>query len=192
MYALVALVFLLDVGPARASTVLCGTEACGAGDTNATGILDLDVAGTPYNVTFVDDSAVNIYGPFPGTYDFPSDDAQGEAAEEAVNAVIAALATQPEIVTVGPSNSAIFNIGFGGISIPVQDVEQQFAQVAQGFYLDEWKITNNPDTTLYEMVASYADFSVVPEPSTALVFGLGLAGLAAVARGSRRKSDASA
>jgi hypothetical protein len=137
---------------------------------NATGIRNLNVGGILYNVEFVNNSALTVYGAFPGVFDFPSEVTLGDAATEAVNAVIAALATEPAVMTVGPDNSVIFNVGFGSFSAPIQDVPTDFVQVAQGYYFNQWKITGNPDTTFYEAVASYANFTEVgtepPDPPT--------------------------
>ena len=74
---------------------------------NATGILDLDVGGTPYDVTFQSDTADNIYGTPPGTFLFDE-----FAAADAIDAVNSALDTESAVTTVGSGNTSDYNIGY--------------------------------------------------------------------------------
>ncbi len=90
---------LLGANAAQAAEVQ--VDATG---TNATGILNLQVGGAVYNVSFVEASAEQVYGSLPGDFDFTS----AGTAEDAADAVNDELNrykedNDPEIVTsVGP------------------------------------------------------------------------------------------
>ncbi len=81
---LVALALLLGAGAAQAFTVQFTGE-------NATGILNLEVGSTFYNITFQHETAQDIYGTV-SLFDFIT----SEGAEEAMEAVNAALDSEPE------------------------------------------------------------------------------------------------
>ena len=84
----VGLVFLLGTASAQAGFAVTFDTV---DTTQATGILNLEVDGTFYNVSFTPNAqtAADVYGPFPGTYDFKT----SNAAKDAVDAVNAALNT---------------------------------------------------------------------------------------------------
>jgi len=88
---------------------------------NATGILDLDVDGTAYDVTFQVEIADDIYGAPPGTWLFDE-----FAAADAIDAVNAALNTEAAVTTVGSDNSPDYNIGY--------DYENSIVFVRQATY----------------------------------------------------------
>jgi hypothetical protein len=93
---------------------------------NATGILDLDVNGTLYDVTFEFDTAENLYGAPPGIFLIDE-----FVASDAVVAVNAALNTESAVTTVGSDNSSVYTIGY--------DFENSFVFVRQGESLiGEW------------------------------------------------------
>ena len=75
-------------------------------NTRAVEIRDLDINGTLYNVTFsnTNTTAAQVYGPFPGTFDFNTED----GAENAVIAVNAALNTAGAL-TVGVAGGTELN-----------------------------------------------------------------------------------
>lgn len=82
---------------AQATTVVvCGTEACSASNTNATGIENLVYDGLVYDVTFTsnEDALSAIYGD-PPEFDFETG---GEAVRDSV---LSALNSVPEVTTVG-------------------------------------------------------------------------------------------
>jgi hypothetical protein len=99
--------FLLGTSAASAETVVFGVLTG-----KATGITDLDIDGTIYDVLFERAPALSVYGPLPGTFTFI-----GNEAMVAVIAVAAALNTA-EALTVGEDTSvdgrfnSSFNIGF--------------------------------------------------------------------------------
>jgi len=72
----------------------------------ASGIRNLDVNGTAYDVDFQYGSANNIYG-IPPVFDFNTDD----DARDATLAVVAALNGEPAVQNVGPIKDANFKIG---------------------------------------------------------------------------------
>jgi len=120
----VALALLLGAGAIQAAEVIIDDSG-----TNATGILALDVEGTFYDVEFVD-SAPGVLYPFSDLV-FPFD---GEENTNTANiAIIAALNTVPEVVTVGPTDSDSDNylIGHGyeagGLGDPYQVTEAKYA-----------------------------------------------------------------
>jgi len=101
---LFALLVLGWIAPsAQAFTVVCGTEACSASNSNATGIEQLEYDGLFYDVTFVYDELGVVYG-FPPEFDFESG---GDAARDSV---VAALMSVPEVTTVGAATLDEFHI----------------------------------------------------------------------------------
>jgi len=160
--AVLATGLLLDPGPASALTIIETTPGSGI----AQQILDLDVGGTPYNVVFLaDETANNLYG---GIYDFDN----ATDASAAVDATNDAL-NDAGITAVGPNatdSEAEFRIGFMSLG---PDVRTQFS-------INNPPWTNDgPSLVGGTFRAMYADFTVVPEPSTAALTALGLIGLAA-------------
>ena len=147
-------VLLLVPGSGSAQT----TEVIFEGS-NATGITNLNVGGTFYDVTFLYDTAENIYGAQPGVYDF-SDESSAEAARDAMTA---ALNTVPTVVTAGPNATIEINIAFG--------FENAFATVEQSFYLSgpaNWISATDPDLRVYLNNNTYAKFGAPTpvEPAT--------------------------
>ena len=106
--ALVALALLLGAGAAQSFTVQFTGE-------NATGILNLEVGDTFYNITFRHEAAQDIYGTTP-VFDFTTSLGAG-AAMDAVNA---ALNSEPDVMSV--CNASIFctnwsSVIFSGIHV---------------------------------------------------------------------------
>jgi len=81
---------------------------------------------------------------------------------------------------IGLTTNNFFLVGF--------DQSGGDTQAVQSFYaVDTW--INSGTTGLNEDAdANYASFSAIPEPGTALLMGLGLAGLGAVGRSRREET----
>jgi len=175
---LVALVLLLGAGAAQAFVIRePGNES------RANGILNLDVGGTLYNVAFsIPEEAAPFYGVPPGTFDFIT----AEAAEAAVAAAVAELNLAGGIDTVaaegypggGPVTTEFYVAWSSeGESPPIR--VNRFG--GSTFESTTWS-NLGPDWTTAVDLAVWARFTVVPEPGTALLMGLGLAGLGVVGR----------
>jgi hypothetical protein len=138
-----ALFLVLGSGPVLAFEVIHAGS-------NATGIVQLDVDGVTYDVTFRNLSAGGVYGQEPGIYDFKN----LLDAQAAVDAVNAALNTVPEVETVGSNNSSIYNIGVG--------FENDIVFVREGSYSPggDWEQLANTDFRGYSIVHTYADFDI--------------------------------
>lgn len=146
MSSAVALVLLVGSGVAQVQS----------NGSNATGILNLAVGGTNYDVTFKYDTAENIYGAQPGTYDFTT----LAAAILAVDAVNAALNAAGGIETVGPQTSLFYNVPF--------DFENDLVIARQGEHPGSVWIPGE-DLRPFQASDPYADFApagTVPVEST--------------------------
>jgi len=142
--AIIGTLLLLGVSSAQAATVIF------SGDT-ATGIEDLDVNGVSYNVEFVFNSAINVYGN-PRVFDFNS----SNDAITAVEAVIAALSGEPAVTGVGPQSSQSFRIGYSESEIFGFSLINSW----QGRYLGSFWGDPNIEKDGADDVRSYADFTV--------------------------------
>jgi hypothetical protein len=173
---------LLGAGTAQAATVLCQGVTpvpCDSTHTNAVLIFDLLVPGGDsrgYNVEFVFETAEEVYGAFPGTYTFDTND----LAREAVTAIADLFNNDaPSVLTVGPGTSSRFAIGYEGVGggTNPEDVNTRLGEKTP----DEWLSTFSSDSQ-YSTAGNYAKFEVVPEPGTAALLGLGFAGLGVAGR----------
>jgi hypothetical protein len=176
--AVAALTFLLGVGAAQAEQVIF------SGD-NATEILDLQVGSTLYDVIFLYDKAENIY-PTP-LFDFDT----SLKAEAAMEAVAAALNTEPDVMSVGPAHEISYLVPFNLGSI----MGDPFVNSRMGYYFDlnsavppEWLRSSNPQERPLDTIQSYAAFTVVPEPAPSWLSGSAIAVFGVLAR--RRKTTA--
>jgi hypothetical protein len=174
---LVALVLLPGPGAAQAFTVLCGVTECGPGDTNATGILNLEFPGGDplgYNVEFLFASAEDIWGSPAVVFDFNT----AVPAIAASVAVSGALNTKPEVVTVGPNMEGRSRIPYEPLIGNNLLTDDQVYDLNAGMWDSEGGTWSDFDPL------TYAKFTPVPEPGTGLllVLGLGFAGLGVVRR----------
>jgi hypothetical protein len=159
----VTMALLLGTSTARAATVNFDPD----NPTQATGIENLDIGGTFYNVAFTANStgAFKVYGPFPGTFDFDT----SQTAADAANAVNNALNINGA-QTVGAEGSEgvpVYRIGFKSQSVGT-DVEIKmviFWEAAKpDGDLDPWMKNVNPDVDLYTLgVRIWADFTPTTE-----------------------------
>jgi hypothetical protein len=157
---------------AQAFVVHCGDDfatslPCEVGDTNAAGILNLDVEGVLYDVELIFEVAADIFT-IPLTFEAEQD------ALAASIAVSAALNTLPDVTTV--DQQSFYNIPFEfeiGVGYAVRSAE--FFDVADG-----WQAIMDAGFVPTPGASSWADFTpaVIPVPAAVWLFGsaLGLLG----------------
>jgi len=167
-----ATVFLL--ASVAAMCLLLGTSAAQAADvifsatipTQAIGIEDLDVNGTLYDVDFTEPETVaaQVYGEFPGTFDFNT----RETAAAAADAVNAAL-TAENAWTVGAEGSGglpFYRIGFvSGIVLDEIEAVGFWESATDNIDIDRWiRNATEPDIDHYTLgVRLWAKFTQVGE-----------------------------
>jgi hypothetical protein len=164
------LAILLFTGWAGATQAAPVVQIDGTG-TNATGILNLEVDGTPYNVEFVYDFGDNVYPsgfPFTGGDEFTAN-----------TAIIVALNGSPA-ETVGPETGNSYVLGADISPIPPLTVGPGATFLAGSWESDPAFLIPDDER------ATYAEFSAVPLPAAAWLFGSGVLGLVGLAR-KRRK-----
>jgi hypothetical protein len=151
---------------------------CGVGDTNAIGILSLEVDGDPYDVEFKFDFGADIFT-LPLT--FPTN-LQALAATVAVSDV---LDTEPLVTTVGPQTSIFYDIPFefelqAGWTVR----SAQYVAIAA-----EWQTVTNEELVPEATPSSFAVFTPVPEPGATLSLVVALVTLGVVYRRRRKGSE---
>jgi hypothetical protein len=157
---------LLGTSTAQAATVIFDP-----GDsTKATGIENLEIIGKLYNVTFTPPStaAVQVYGFFPGTYDF---DTSSEALEavQTVNDALNINGAQT-VGVAGLKGVPFYRVGFAPDSLGEIEAVIFWEAVKGKGELDPWRKTVNPDADSYSLgVRVWAQFTPTTEnpPSTA-------------------------
>ena len=116
--------------------------------------------------------------------------------DTAAGAEIAAIALNialnlgaPASSSVGPPSQgqAAYIIGFSA-----EDIIAELVFFQESFYDGTWGLLPRDATTYNIDQRIYADFSVIPEPGTALLLGLGLAGLGIVGRSRRVQGEGTA
>ena len=138
------------------------------GDT-ATGIQNLNVGGTLYNVAFLLTSADELYGSDP-VFDFP-DSRSAKAAKLAVNL---ALNTDNRATKVGPSSNQgapDYGIGFS----KTDGIDIHYANYV-GEEIQAW-VDADVDTRVPSDVAMYADFTLADPPPPPVTIGGTVTGL---------------
>jgi len=185
----VGLVFLLGAGAAHALNV----NIVNGNVISIEGLLIHDESGTPtlHDVHFVDATGFDVYGQFLD-YDFTID---GNAilARQAIEQVLNLNSTVP--TGAGPGGSSHFWIPFDDDNDLTVAVGEQY----DGLIPDEWELCQDGclvgfRALIPSAINTYAKFSPasIPEPGTALLLGLGLAGLGAVGRRRRKGSERTA
>jgi hypothetical protein len=149
-----------------------------------TAIQDLPINGVFYNVTFPLTDANRLYGPSPDfTFQFldPGD------ASFAIERVILAIetTTTPSYVATSVGMSATFQstsffIGYADSATQPFSIDAKNAICSNAS--ERWLNVSGVEFLGYDEERYFADFEVVPEPGTALLMGLGLAGLSAAGR----------
>ena len=147
--------------------------------TQATGIDNLDIGGTPYNVAFTATETVaeQIYGQFPGTFDFTN----SAAANEAANAVNIEL-NQAGAQTVGTGGSAglpFYRIGYASETVGEDIPVVIFWEAVKGDGdLDPWVTNLDPDGDSYNFGRRmWANFTSAGTPADPVTIGGSVTGL---------------
>ena len=177
--AVVAMVFALGVGSAQAGFMVTFDTT---DTTQATGILNLLVDGTFYNVSFTPNqqTAADVYGPFPGTFDFTTNEAAAAAADAVNDALNTSVAVQ-----VGAEGS----LGLNGYRIAFETSPDPSTVTFwdTGFLASSWTRASMPDGDGYNLGGRvWATFAVVPAPGAAWLLAPAIAALG----GRRRRRTA--
>ena len=196
LVSVAALVLLLGASAAQAIPIVQFDDP--SDQTKATGILNLDVPGfdRPFNIVFDQQAfAFEIYGPSQASPDDP--DAlppffTGIFASDAADAANAAL-NAAGALTIGEDGSQqgspAYNIGWSAFILdpPILDPVEGIAVIRSAVEGADWGNLGENFLLYNGDERTWAVFTVVPEPGTALLMGLGLAGLSVVGGRSRRE-----
>jgi hypothetical protein len=154
---LVSLAFVPVTSQAAATVILDGTS------TTATGILDLIVGGSSYDVTFPATSATALYGPHPNQiFPFPG----SIAADEAMLAALIALnnSDAESVGTADPGNRQ-FLLGYG-----VNDLESGVWVTTGEYLIDNWIGPGDRELVAFDNISVYADFQPTTADNGVMVF----------------------
>lgn len=176
------LIVLLGAVAAQAEAVVKFDPAV---TTQAIAISNLDVAGVLYDVEFTDlTSAMNVYGTFPGAYDFTTP----TTAEEAVVAANLALtgANALSVGAEGTEGASLYGVGFQSVNVGGLDAVLYWEGTDASFD-GTWTSGSMIEADTYDLGtqnwAKFTAVTAVPEPGSAtLLIGLGLAGFGLVRR----------
>jgi hypothetical protein len=170
---IVAIVCLLLGASVQAQTVIFDP-----GDpTKAIGIENLEIGGVLFNVEFTGlQSAAATYGAFPGVFN-PAFDLEDEAAL-AMDAVDNALTAEGGVLGVGAEalddGSLFYYIGFGSeVEVPFPPQVFVWFSARQGVSSDWERQSPALPFSYNDDDFVWADFTVVPEPCTAMLLSLG-------------------
>ena len=125
------------------------------GGTKATGITDLVVDGVTYDVEFIDDTPLEIYGTFPGTYTF-TETVDAEAAMDVINSAL----NDADATAAGQAGSSDeydkYRVGVEGfLAGPVEQCRFRFAKFGTS-----WVNSAFGETTTYDDESSmFAKFT---------------------------------
>jgi hypothetical protein len=145
--------------------------------TNVIGITDLFVIDTFYNVSFVETTAEDLYGPEPLEFQF-----FGQlASQAALDATLAALNADVNALTVGDVADPTFGIAFS-LTPSLLGVNLKKGNYVDTQLFTGWITGEEGESAAFTSILTYADFQPVPVPAAAWLFGSALIGLAGIAR----------
>ena len=167
---MLALLVAATAAPASAGVVLDGGG-------KVTGITGLDVGGAAYDVTFRSGTFTSVFG---SALDFTTE-AAAATARNAVNGALNADGTPaPFLALTDPTDNvdAFGSSYYVPYRVAAGSVVSQAALYAANVYQSFGNISFSAAT----QTAVWADFTVVPLPGAAILFGSALAGLGLCAR----------
>ena len=161
MAVVVTIGLLLGTSAAQAATVIFDPD----NPNRATGITDLDIGGTLYNVAFISQTtAQSLYGDVPGIFDFSNSDS-ASAAVDAVNVELNAAGAN-HVGSEGGENtpfSEVFHVGYEHDIVEIGEID--VVKVWEGAIAGgAWVRPEDPDLWSWQFdEKTYADFTLVPE-----------------------------
>ena len=161
MAVVVTVGLLLGTSAAQAAEVIFDPD----NPTRATGITNLDIGGTAYNVAFISQTTAQLlYGDVPGVFDF-SNSASASAAVDAVNVELNAEGAN-YVGSEGGENTPfneVFHVGYEHDIVEIGEID--VVKVWEGAIAGgAWVRPEDPDLWSWQFdEKTYADFTLVPE-----------------------------